>query len=133
ATGLAVTAPAGFSLTSNTCSSSLAAGASCTFTITFSPTNAQDYSGLVKPTSTNASIPSNITVLGTGTRSVATLTSAAVITLADWYQSGSITGQFQYRNDGNGPMTLSSPSLALPLGVVVNTCVDVAPGQVCLL
>jgi hypothetical protein len=60
------TVPAGFSRTSNTCTTSIAAGGSCQMTFAFSPTAAQVYSGNVTVTGsggTNVSIP----LSGTGT------------------------------------------------------------------
>lgn len=130
ATGLVFTPPAGFAVNAGTCGSTLAAGASCQFTLRFSPTQAMSYSGSMTISSDNAGSQS-VAVTGSGVQSVATLTSAASITLADWYQSGTITGSFTYRNDGNQAMTLNSPGLVSPLTVAGNTCSSVAPGATC--
>jgi len=56
---------AGFNVT-NTCSSTLAAGASCTISITFVPTAATSYSGSVKITNNAYGSPEVIPYVGTG-------------------------------------------------------------------
>ncbi|WP_158304643.1 beta strand repeat-containing protein [Methylibium petroleiphilum] len=133
ATGIAITAPQGYQIVAGSpaCSSSLAAGASCKFSIQFAPGAAQAYTGNVTVASDNAGSPT-VAVSGTGLlKSTATLTSPATVLLADWYQTGTITGGFTYRNDGNTPMTLASPALASPLSVSANTCTSVAAGSSC--
>lgn len=131
-TGLSIGAPSGFSITNNTCGTTLGAGSSCTYTITFAPTAAQAYSGSVSVSTSNAG-SYGVSVSGTGVAkfSTATLTSASSITLADWYSSGTITGSFTYRNDGNQAMTLNSPALSSPLSVAGNSCSGIAPGSSC--
>jgi hypothetical protein len=67
----------------------------------------------------------------TGDFSLAGGSCGATLALADWYQAGTITGAFSYRNDGNAAMTLTSPTLASPLSVASNSCSGVAPGSSC--
>ena len=64
ATSLSVAVPSGYSQT-NTCGSSLAAGASCTVSVTFSPLTVGTVSGNVAVTSSAATV--NVGVSGTGT------------------------------------------------------------------
>ena len=130
ATGLTYTAPGGFGITQGGCTNTLAAGASCQFTTTFSPSQAQAYAGNATVASANAGTQL-VALTGTGAQSKATLTSPAALSLADWYQAGTITGAHTYRNDGNAPMTLTSPSLASPLSITGNSCTGVAPGSSC--
>jgi hypothetical protein len=130
ATGLTYTAPGGFGITQGGCGSTLAAGASCQFTLSFSPTQGQAYAGNATIGSANAGTQL-VALTGTGAQSVATLTSPATLALADWYQAGTITGAFSYRNDGNAAMTLTSPTLASPLSIASNSCTGVAPGSSC--
>jgi hypothetical protein len=59
-------AGAGFSVTNNTCGSSLANGNSCTFTVSWQASAAQSYSGTVSVSSSNSSAPTPINVSGTG-------------------------------------------------------------------
>lgn len=130
ATGLTYTAAGGFGINQGDCTGSLAAGASCKFTATFSPSQAQAYAGSASVSSSNAGTQ-HLALTGTGAQSKATLTSAPSLNLADWYQSGTITGAFAYRNDGNSEMTLASPGLVSPLSVAGNTSSGVAPGASC--
>lgn len=131
-TGLSIAAPAGFSIGNNTCSTLLAAGASCSYTITFSPTAVKAYGGAVTISASN-SASGSFSVSGTGEANVstATLTSANTVALSSWYAEAVKTVAVTYRNDGNLNMTLSSPSLTAPLSVASNTCSNIAPGSSC--
>jgi len=60
-----IAVPAPFALTNN-CGASLAAGASCTITVTFRPTAVQYYSAAVTITDTGANSPQTIPVTGNG-------------------------------------------------------------------
>ena len=130
--------PSNFPMTT-TCGSSLANGASCTVTVSFSPNAVANFSAAVQvtysyprmqggqnsgyyPTTTNLSVP----VSGVGAGAIATLTSAAVQTVT-WQSSVTVT----YRNDGSQSMTLVAPALAAPLSVSSNTCGNVASGATC--
>ena len=57
-----------FAVTSN-CGSSLAGGASCTLSVTFSPTAAQSYTGAITVMDSDASSPQTIPLSGTGVSS----------------------------------------------------------------
>lgn len=88
----------------------------------FSKTTAYQYPQTLAP----------IPLAATGGGSVATLTSpASVVMPAAWYGAAAQTTTITYRNDGNQPMTLASPSLAGPLSVSSNACSGVAPGASC--
>jgi hypothetical protein len=64
-----ITAPTGFAVVANTCPSSLANGAQCSFNLTFTPTVAGPYSGTVTiPTSyTAVNSNGNYTIAASGT------------------------------------------------------------------
>src|SRR5205823_3682796 len=69
---------------------------------------------------------------GTGSGSVATLTSATTLTVpAAWYGGAAQTVTATYRNDGGAAMTLNTPTLAAPLSVTSNTCTGIAVGATC--
>jgi hypothetical protein len=124
--------PGGFSFDTSACSNVAPNGGSCNVRVTFTPGSAGAYGGGSIYPAAASFVNNYLTVSGTGTtQSVATLTSASSITLADWYQSGAITGSFTYRNDGNTSMTLNSPSLSSPLSVSGNSCSGIAPGGSC--
>jgi hypothetical protein len=130
AVDLTYSLPADFRISSGSCGATLAAGAKCTLLVNFRPTVAQDYTGTFSIASSTAATL-NVPLTGTGAQSKAVLTSPATLVLADWYQAGTITGAFSYRNDGNAPMTLASPSLTSPLSVASNTCTSIAAGSSC--
>ena len=65
ATISSVAVPSGFTQT-NTCGSSIAAGASCTVSVTFAPTAAQSYTGNLTVTSNATNSPLNVALTGTG-------------------------------------------------------------------
>ena len=137
--------PTNFPMTNN-CGSALAAGASCTVTVSFNPTwVASGFSAAVQVATTYprmsggtveayyyAAPTFSVPVGGNGLGSVATLTSAATLTSsAAWYGQGAKSVTAAYRNDGNAPMTLASPTLAAPLSVQSNNCSNVAAGASC--
>ena len=69
ATGMAIgAAPAGFARTT-TCAATLAAGASCTISVTFSPTAAQAYGGNIAITGTGVNV--SVALSGTGSATAA--------------------------------------------------------------
>lgn len=110
ASALAITVPTGYSLVSNTCGSTLAAGASCTFAVRFSPTASQAYNGTLSVTSTTAGINSDsLSLSGTGQAPSATVTNidfGTVLTYTNTQKSATLT------NTGVGTLTLTTPSAA---------------------
>ncbi|KQU76021.1 MULTISPECIES: choice-of-anchor D domain-containing protein [unclassified Rhizobacter] len=143
---LSGTKPGDFALT-HTCGTALAAGAACTVTVSFKPTAIAN--GIGASVQVLGSYPRmqggadggiqrangvnlSISVSGNGTGTIATLTSAASLTMpATWYGGGTQTVTATYRNDGNLPMSLGSPALAAPLSVASNGCSAVAAGASC--
>lgn len=90
---------------------------------------------LSRPTqvAVNKVVPSTIvaTAAGSGPASLATLTSANSATLVSWYGDAVKAASFNYRNDGNVAMTLTSPPLSAPLSTQSNNCSGIAPGNSC--
>jgi hypothetical protein len=64
--GLALAASSGFVLVNNTCSATLAAGASCTVGVEFAPTSAGAQAGSLSITSNTASASGTVSLTGTG-------------------------------------------------------------------
>ena len=137
--------PANFPMTHN-CGSNLAAGASCTVTVSFNPTwVGNGFSAAVQIATTyprmrggtveayyNAAPAFTVSVSGNGTGSNATMTSASSQTYpTDWAQTATRTVTLSYQNTGNAPLTLNSPSVNAPLTVTANNCNNVAPGASC--
>ena len=119
----------GFSFVSTTCAATLPASSSCAVKVRYTASGSAASSGALAVSTGAGSKTSSLN--GQGQQSSATLTSAATVSLADWYQAGTITGSYTYRNDGNIAMTLASPSLSSPLSVAANTCTSVAAGNTC--
>jgi hypothetical protein len=77
-TSPALSVPAPYSLSSNTCSGQLAKGASCTASVTFAPTDVGSYAaGMALTVNSNAQQPVSLSLSGTGT-------SAQPVTAFNW-------------------------------------------------
>lgn len=111
-TGLAVQPPAGFTVVSGDCSSSLAAGASCSFALEFAPTTANYYGGTLPVTSTDGGTVSFI-VSGEGAEPKATIESLA---FADQDAGVPLARAVTLRNTGLIPLTLTPPTAASVTG-----------------
>ena len=137
--------PANFAM-SHTCGTNLAAGASCTVTVSFAPTSiANGVSAAVQISTTFPRMRGGspeayyfpapvytVALSGNGTGSIATLTSPAAQTVpATWYGATASSVTASYRNDGNVPLTLATPALTAPLSVTSNSCSNVAAGSSC--
>ena len=97
ATGLTLTAPSGYS-ESTTCGSTLAAGGTCTGTVTFSPTTAGAANSQVSITSSNAT-GSNVAVTGTGTTAILSASALSFGTVNDYTTT---TQSLTVNNTGTG-------------------------------
>lgn len=136
-----------FSTQGATCGGAIAGGAHCDIPVYFNPTsNANGLSSTLVVTGgyprmqpgetdyipTNTAVNIQIPVKGNGAFSKATLTSAASQSFGGgWYGQAASALNWNYRNDGNVAMTLTSPSLSAPLRVTGNTCSNVAVGASC--
>ena len=108
-----ITAPSGFSQT-NTCGTSLAAGGSCTVSVTFTPTAAQSYAGnlAVNSNATNSTL--NVALSGTGASSTTDLALNRPVTASGYTQSyvpanavDGNTSTYWESVDGTWPATFS--------------------------
>jgi hypothetical protein len=124
ATGLTLTAPSGYS-ESTTCGSTLAAGGTCTGTITFSPTTAGAGNSQVSITSSNAT-GTNVAVTGTGTTAVLSANALSFGTVNDY---STTTQSLTVNNSGTGTATptFSSSSNAFS----VSGCTSIPAGGSC--
>lgn len=103
ASGLTFALPAGFNQ-SSTCGTSLAAGASCTVNVSFSPAAVQSYSGSVNASSGSTS--SAVLVSGTGTAQALTnLTGTNISMGSNLPADASSAWTFTFKNTGYGPVT----------------------------
>jgi mono/diheme cytochrome c family protein len=130
--------PAVFTVASNTCGSSLAAGASCTASMTFTPAAVQAYTGTLSLVSNAAGSPHTVSLSGTGTAlplPVASLSTSTVAFASTPVSSSSSATGVILSNAGPGNLTLSQLTLvgANPgdFTLTSGTC-DVTSGSVVL-
>ncbi|ACU73893.1 coagulation factor 5/8 type domain protein [Catenulispora acidiphila DSM 44928] len=126
-----ISTTSGFAQT-NTCGSSIAAGASCTASVTFSPTAAQTYSGNLTVTSTATGSPLIVALSGTGTSSSTNLALNKPISASTVQQNyvptnavDGNTGTYWESRDGTWPS-----SLTVDLGstqTLSHTVIDLPP------
>jgi hypothetical protein len=110
-----VASGSGFTSAHN-CAATLAAAASCTISVTFTPTAAVAYAGTVAVTSAAAGSPHTVGLSGTGTAPtplvpVATLAPVAVDFGAVTLNTPSATRAVSLSNTGNAPLNLSALNL----------------------
>jgi hypothetical protein len=132
ALALAVTAP--FSLTQNTCTGNLAAGASCTAGVVFTPTVTGAVAGTLTVTSSSAPTPAIVLLSGTGAVPAAIqVTPAAIAFTTTGVGSTSTPTTVTVTNSGT-VTSLGNLVLAAPAGfqLVSNTCAStLGPGLSC--
>jgi hypothetical protein len=98
-------------LQSNTCGASLAAGASCTISVTFRPTTAGTRTGAVTIASSAPGSPTTVSLSGTGVASGTNLALGKVMSA-----SSSVNGSFtpNFANDDNPSSYWESANNAFP-------------------
>jgi Thrombospondin type 1 domain len=112
ASNLVLQPPAGYQIATTSCTSSLAAKSSCTFTVQFAPTAAQSYNAPLSITSTTGGAHS-IALTGTGAEQEATLTG---LRFGDVAAGNSAVLSSTLSNPGVGPLTVGVPSSASVTG-----------------
>ena len=92
----------------NTCPSSLAANASCTITVTFTPTKTGKRSSTVKITDNATGSPQSAAISGTGVAPAATLSPLSLSFAGVLVGSTSTASPITVTNTGTAPLTISS-------------------------
>jgi hypothetical protein len=119
----------------NNCGSSLAAGSTCTFSITFQPTASGSRSALLSVTDNSGGSPQTVSLAGTGTVPSASLSPASLSFGNQSVNTKSGTLTATLTNGGGAPLSLSSIALtgANPGDFAqTNTCgTSVAAGASC--
>jgi hypothetical protein len=119
-----------FSQTNN-CPSSLAAGASCSISVTFSPTVNGARTGTITITDSDASGTQVISLTGTGTGPVVALSPTSLDFGNEDLNATSAAQLISLTNSGDGPLNISSTSASSPFSQT-NTCrTSVAAGASC--
>ena len=131
---LAFAVPAQFSLTQNTCTSSLAAGASCTVGVVFQPTAAGPATGTLTISSASVATPATVLLSGTGGVGAAIQVTPSTVVFAIT-APGATSSQTIVTVTNTGLFTsLSNLALVVTAGfqLVNNTCpTSLAPGLSC--
>ena len=126
-----IAASGGFGETNN-CPSQLSAGSNCAVTVTFTPSAAGAVSGAltINDDSGNAGAVQTVTLSGTGTAPIASV-SPASISFGSVVQGASSTAKtITLLNSGTGPLQVTSVTAPAPFAQT-NTCTSVAPGSSC--
>jgi sugar lactone lactonase YvrE len=127
-----IVASGGFTETDN-CSSQLFPGSNCTANVTFAPsaTGAANGTLTINDNSGNAGAVQTVTLSGTGTAPVASV-SPASLSFSSQVQGASSTAKtVTVLNSGTGPMQVSSVTASAPFSQT-NTCsASLAPGASC--
>jgi hypothetical protein len=87
---IAGTNPSQFSINTNTCGATVAAGGSCTWNVVFSPTLVQSSAANVTVISNSATSPDLVTLTGTGRTPTPPTTPAPAITIVSILPAGSV-------------------------------------------
>jgi hypothetical protein len=102
-----------FSIPSNhlVCASTLAAGASCSFDVAFTPTTTGSLSASVQISNSGTSSPQTIALTGTGTSAIVTLTPSSLTFYSTTVGSTAAYKMVTLQNTGTGTLSISSFSV----------------------
>jgi len=109
--GIMGTNPGDFAQTNN-CGTSVAAGASCTFTVTFTPTASGNRSATINITDNAAGSPQQVSLAGTGIAPMVTLTPTSLSFGNQNLGTTSGAKGVQLKNTGNAVLTISSIAIS---------------------
>ena len=90
-----------------TCGSTLAAGSSCTVSVTFRPTAAGTRNASLRIASSDPASPLQLTLVGTGTSPAVTLSPTSLTFSVQILQTTSAAKSITLRNSGNATLTIS--------------------------
>jgi hypothetical protein len=127
-----ILASAGFSVASNTCGANIAAGGTCTVSVTFSPTVTGAASGKLTFTDDAANSPQAVSLTGTGitpvTLAPATTLGLGTVAVGDTTAAKTVT----LTNHENKQLNFSSILASVGFSVASNTCgANIAAGATC--
>jgi len=132
-TNIAVTGtvPSDFSET-NTCSGAIAVGATCTITVTFTPSTIENQTGTVTLTDNAANSPQTVAITGNGAEAAVDISPSQLTFASQKVGTTSAPQTITLENFGNAPLTLSGVSITGPFLISANTCGStLAPGVSC--
>lgn len=123
-----IAASGDFAISSNTCSSTLAANASCKFKVTFTPTQTGTRTGAVTITDNAPNSPQAVSLTGTGTAGV-TLTPASANFPKTAVGGTSAAKTFTLKNKGSQSVTGISASTSGDFAITGGTCGSTLAGD----
>ncbi len=116
----------------NDCGTSLAAGASCTLTVTFTPTAAGNRTGTLTLNDSAANSPQTVSLQGTGIEPPAALLSSPALTFGSQaVGSGSAAITVALSNPGGAPLLISGITATGDFSAVNGCGTSLAPGAGC--
>lgn len=121
--------PSNSTLVSNNCGTTLNAGGSCDFGITWQPSTYADFSGTL--TVSSAEVTKTASLQGKVKQSTATLQTGSLV-LGDVAQYSTSANTLTFKNSGTANMTVTALS-GLPAAMTLsnNTCSNIAPNSTC--
>jgi hypothetical protein len=119
----------------NDCGTSVATGASCTFTVTFTPTASGNRSATLNITDNAGGSPQHVSLAGTGIGPMATLNPTSISFGNQNVGTTSGAKGIQLKNTGNGTLTITSIAIsgtnAADFTQTNNCPSSLAPGAQC--
>ena len=130
-TGISISVGSPFAIASNTCGASIAAGASCTVGVTFTPAALGAATGTLTFGDSAINSPQAVSLTGTGTAPV-TLSASSLSFSTTAVGSTSSAKSVTLTNQQSVSLTLSSIGVSGPFGIASNTCgTSIAAGASC--
>ena len=125
---------ASFTIASTTCGATLTAGATCTYSLTFTPPASGAYTGSFTLTDNAASSPQVVLLAGTGTTPASLTFSAASLSFPSTATGSTSAPQtLTLSNTGGLPVTLSGINVSANFSISSNTCgSNLAAGAACV-
>lgn len=115
----------------NTCGSSVAAGASCATNVTFTPTESGTRTATLTTTDNSANSPQTVALTGAGTQPAVTLSPTSLTFSTQVVFTTSKAQTVTLTNTGTGTLTISSIAVTGQFSQT-NTCgTSIAPGASC--
>lgn len=128
-TGISVTSP--FAISSNTCGTGIAAGATCSVGVTFTPAALGAATGTLTFADSAINSPQTVSLTGTGSAPV-TLSATSLSFSTTAVGSTSSAKSVTLTNNQSGLLVFSAITVSGPFGIATNTCgTSVAAGASC--
>ena len=129
--GIAGTGAADFTQTANTCGATLAPGASCHVSLTFTPSATGASTAILTFTDGAQNSPQNVSLTGTGTSSTVSLTPASLAFATQLIKTNSASQPATLTNTGTDTVTISSIATTGPYSQTNNCTSTLAAAATC--